>query len=391
MSAAAEPAASRRVAPLLWGLLCIVAIVCAARSIDPSKELTHRYDPDTIDVFHAFERDPSLAFVVSWYFADGPQEVHTFRPLQYTLLRAEYVLFGWRVWPYQVVHWLLFCATVAGIVSWLRRGGAALEVALAAAILTFIWPSEQNHAVIDKICTLSEVLCGMFAVWAAWALHGWMDDGGRRWPVVYAGLLLAAFLSKEMAAGPAIAFLAALAIWPGDRRRRLRAVGVTVAVSVLWLVWFRLAEQRMIIAPEHTPHGHSFANLWERLWAFAAINFRDWLHAICRPWWQIHTQLYAGVGWEIVWTADFWRNLPLAVIWPLAVVLAARRYPKLIRLWACWNVLSYLPVLPLHDLLPWYEYLPDLLDRAFDVLAVVAVWEWWQARRPRLPADQPSE
>ncbi|MCZ7600605.1 MAG: hypothetical protein M5U09_26730, partial [Gammaproteobacteria bacterium] len=66
----------------------------------------------------------------------------------------------------------------------------------------------------------------------------------------------------------------------------------------------------------------------------------------------------------------------------LSVVLVARRLSADVPCVLCWNAVTYLPVLPLHDNVPWYQYIPDLLDRAFTVLAAAAIvrslWSWWE-------------
>lgn len=384
-SGAAQPqvGAPRRRPDWRTTLLVVVvagsAVACAARAVRPGLVLDLYYDPDTVVVLEAFDDDPSLAYVLSWYVSDGPQRVHTFRPLQYTVLRLLYPLCGWTPWRYQVVNAGLYWLTIAGLVALLRRCGASTTLALLAAAATMAVPTAQNHVVIYMICTLGDLLCGLFAVWAVWALVVWLDGGSRRWLAGYLALLLAAFLSKEMALGVALAAMAVTAIWPGSRRRRWWTVAATAGLSLAWLGWFKLAESAMPAG--HLANAHTFGDLAARLAAQPGKAALHWLHAICRPAWQMVYMWVAGVR-DFWWVGLFWRNLPLLVLWPLGVVLVARRHPQMCRVWLCWNAVTYLPVLPLHDNVPWYQYIPDLLDRAFTVLAAAAIvrslWSWWE-------------
>ena len=390
-------------------LALILAVACAAafgclRSINPDLELdpnaTEPLDPDIIVVFDAYDRDPSLAAVGSWFFGDGPQQVHTFRPLEYAMLRAEYGVFGRTVWPYQVVNALLFCLTVGGMALLLRAGGVSETVAALAATLTFLVWSEPNHTIINMICTRSEVLCGLFAVWAAWCWLNWLEHGGRRWLAGYGLLLLAAFLSKEMALGVALALMIAAVPWRAPVRRRVAAIAVTLGLAVFWAAWFKFAENRMLIPLDAVPPGHTFADLWQRLARSPGTAAVAWSQEICAPAGQILFLRTARVGpFELLLSQTFQIALAQLIVWSCGCYFAARRYPRLIWLWACWSAICYLPVLPLHDIYPWYLYVPDLLDRVFDALALAATGEWlwswytgselarsWVARqRRRLP------
>ncbi|MCZ7600601.1 MAG: hypothetical protein M5U09_26710 [Gammaproteobacteria bacterium] len=125
----------------------------------------------------------------------------------------------------------------------LRAGGLSPTTAAVGGIATLAWPTEANQVVVEWICTRSEVLCGLCSVWAAVVLLGFLDDGGRSRLAGVGGLLLLAYLSKEMALGVALALMAIALTAPAPWRRRLAAMAAVGAVSVLWLVLFEVCRK----------------------------------------------------------------------------------------------------------------------------------------------------
>jgi len=223
----------------LFVALAVATFVWAvARDVDPGQVLDGRYDPDTLVTFTAFERNPTLAEVGRWYVGDGPNGMHTYRPLQYTMLRLEFALFGRTVWPYQVVNLLLLVGCAAGVGSLLRACESSSTVAALGGLATLAWPTEANQVVVEWICTRSEVLCGLGSIWAAVALAGWLDHGGGRRLAATGQLLGLAFLSKEWPSALAAALVCGAALWPAPPRRRVAALAVIVALSLLWLALF---------------------------------------------------------------------------------------------------------------------------------------------------------
>jgi len=386
MSAAAE----RR--PITARELALVALAVTAfwlalqRGVHPAQELDGQYDPDTLVTFNAFDQDPSAGAVLGWYAGDGPNGMHTYRPLQYTMLRLEYAVFGRHVWPYQFVNLLLLCGCAAGVGFLMRACGVPRTAAALGGIATLAWPTDANTVVIEWICTRSELLCGLGCVWAAVVLVSYLDHGGDRRLGLVAGLMLLAFLAKEMALGIALAFLPTIACWRADSRRRWKAVAVVTGISLLWLGLFKQAESNMVLPPELTPPGHTFADLSERLFRSWGTSFTTWTSSVCRPLGEIVRMVLAGASAQMVFSGIFWKALAALLAWGFAIRCALARWPRWLLVWAWWNAVGYLPVMPLHDRYPWYLFIPDLLDRGLMVVFTAAVLGWadgrysWQLR-----------
>lgn len=374
MATDTRPITARELALVALAVLAIVAVV--RRDIDPGQTLDGNYDPDTSVTFAAFEQRPALSEIVGWYTGDGPNQVHTYRPLQYTMLRLEYALFGPVVWPYQVVSLALLVGCAAGVGFLLRAGGLSPTTAAVGGIATLAWPTEANQVVVEWICTRSEVLCGLCSVWAAVVLLGFLDDGGRSRLAGVGGLLLLAYLSKEMALGVALALMAIALTAPAPWRRRLAAMAAVGAVSVLWLVLFKYAESRMVVPLDQVPPGHTFEDLWRRLGVSHYQWLQNWASTVCPPLGDLVRIVRAGALVDSLSGEVFWRALAALILWAFALRCAVRHQRRWLVLWLCWNTLCYLPVMPLHDRYPWYLFIPDLLDRGLLVVLAVAVWDW---------------
>lgn len=379
---------------LTFGLL-LLAVLGHAGEVNPRLVLTNDYDPDTINCFRRFDEQPALDLVLEWWYSDGPCAAHTFRPIAYLTTRLEYALFGRTVWPYQLVNLVYLFGCAALLVSLGVSLGLPLAIARAGGMLFLAWPTPATRVVVHLICTRSEVLCGLFSLAALRCLLGYLDHGGRRWLAGFGGCYLLAYLNKEMALGLAPVFIICACWWPAEPTRKRRVAAVILGVSLLWLIWFKLAELQMTRPVEAIPPGHTFANLWQRTTNNLAPTILNQLFHLWFPLGSLAFLVLAEHTWGLFLSGIFYQFTALLLLESVGLLALARRWPKLAAVLICWKLFANLPVAPLHDAFPWYAFLPHLLDR---VGIVAGLWalvdvarQWREGRVAPRSNSQPGD
>ncbi len=352
-----------------------------------SEPLTEQTDLDGLDKLRGIARAPSPLAALGYFIGDDPQGVHTFRPLPAAMLWAEWHLWGFRRWPYLLVNvaWLIGTAAV------LLRLATAVGLPAAAGVLSGVVllarVTTGSLGACHSIATRHDLTCVLFALLSLLVLLRYLENGRQRDLWVSGGWALLAYLSKEMAL--ALLPLTWLVCWclPGVRggalRRRLAAAGLGLAVAVLWFGWFQLARAHM---PGGDPPAHSFSGLWQRLQIGPVVTALQFVYVLCWPLGDTIRQLIAVDLATLVWTTLFWRSATGAVVAVLIGVLLWRRQRRCLVMVYLWKVCCDLPVLPLHDVWPWYLYMPHALDPLLSGALATVAWTHWQQRRSRQSA-----
>ncbi len=388
---APRPALSRR-ATWLWVAAVLVASLHHLAQQPLTAPLNEVTDLDGLRKLEGIAANASFASALGWFVGDDPQGVHTFRPLAALTLWAEFRLWGFLRWPYLLVNfgWLLL--TCAALVRVGRRLDVPAWVPWLAAVQLAGRTTRGSTSVVNGIATRHDLVCVLACLIAMVALVDYLRQGGRR-PLGICGLaLLAALLAKEMALAmlPFFWAVAWLEVRRGaDVRRAWRAAAGALAVGLGWFVWYKLAERNM--GP--SPHGsHTFGGMLHMLLhrgrdmtVQQALFNLAWYPA------DVARQLRAAGPLLVVWSPVFWKSVGGALITGYALWLLWRHARHTLVLVYLWKALTYLPVLPLHDVWGWYEYMPHVLDPLLPATVAWILWEplaggdrlraWWRRHR----------
>jgi len=362
-----------RQAAVIFALL-VVAGIPHYRILDAALPLAGDVDLDGQMKLHGIEADPGLRAALGWFIGDDPQRVHTFRPVPAFSLWVEYRLWGWTRWPYLVMNLLYMLLTALTLVWLCRILRMPLPFAAGAGALLMLDVTRGSGGVIGGLATRHDILCVLFCLLALCSMLLYLDFGSRRH---LAGLVvwsLLAYLSKEMAlALLPICAVIALAHWRRRPSRRIALVCVSaLAVALVWLGWYRLAELNMAPAPHDS---HSFSGMVELLHRRWPRNVFLYVASLCRPLALVWVYLSHIGGWALVSDHRFpWALVRIAMT-VLAIVLLMRCRPRWVVVLYVWKVFSYLPVLPLSDAWGWYEYMPHVLDPILPLGFAWVVWE----------------
>ncbi|MCD6359349.1 MAG: hypothetical protein J7M38_00710 [Armatimonadetes bacterium] len=354
-------------------LLLVVAGAPHYRIISPGQPITSLSDLDGLMKLKGIEADPGLRAALGWFIGDDPQHVHTFRPLPALTLWAEYRLWGWTRWAYQVMNLLYLAATALAVVWVCLVLRMPRLFAVGAGVLMMALPWRGSYAVVGLIATRHDLLCTLFSVLAFGCLLKWLDTGQRR--ALAAALIwsLLAHLSKEMAIILTPMF-AVTALAHRRRRpwRRLVAAAVApAAVTVVWFAWYHLAERNM--GPNPHP-SHSFTGMLELFVKRTDSATFFYVASLCQPLALTWRYVFGVASPIMLCSSDFWLNVFRLVVFAAALWLTWRHTRRWLVVLYIWKVFTYLPVLPLSDTWGWYEFMPHVLD---PILPVATVWTLW--------------
>ncbi|NUP99294.1 MAG: hypothetical protein HUU35_05500 [Armatimonadetes bacterium] len=371
-------------------LLLACCLVGHVRVLPWSIPLDDISDRDGLAKLDGIARDPSPRAALGWFIGDDPQGVHTFRPVPAVTLWIEWLLWGHARWPYLAVNLIYLYLTALALLVVARRLGFTERFGWVGAAILLLRPTRGSIGVTAGIATRHDLLCTLFAMLAVVALLDWLRQGRRPAMAAYLAWSLLAYLSKEMAL--ALIPLSAAIAWVECRRlalpRRLWVgVAASLGVGLVWLVWYRLAEQNM----GHVPHqSHSLGGMIGMLFTrnpdmhlqAMTYNLGWWLADVLRQFKAVPITL-------LVFSQIFWKSLLRAVISVSCFVWLWRHRRYAVLLIYLWKLITYLPVMPLHDTWPWYEYMPHVLD---PLLYAAAFWlaaeQLSQRRAARMSGEQ---
>ncbi|MCC7491073.1 MAG: hypothetical protein IT204_01920 [Fimbriimonadaceae bacterium] len=377
---------------LLW-LLLWAAAATQIRLVLPSQPLSMSVDRDGFFKLQGVGEAQTLGQALRWFWGDDPQKVHTFRPLPALTLWCEYQLWGSRRWPYLVVNAGWAALVVVLLLPLLRRWQVPPAWSYAVLLVAAARPTRGSLAVIGSVACRHDLTCTAAALAWLLLLLCWLDSGRRAalWGLLPTGL--AAYLSKEMALAlvPLGLFVAATCWRQTTPRRALSAQAVSLALALVWYVWYRYAQTNMAGGYDSA---HGFAGLLKLLLERspgttvqqACYNLAYWPADTARI-------LYAAGG-SAFCSAIFYRALAKALLTCYGLLLLWRHdRPALLLIYA-WKTAAYLPILPLHDIWGWYEYMPQVLDPLLVWLGGRALWHHgggrlaWQRWAGRLAAER---
>jgi len=232
-----------------------------------------------------------------------------------------------------------------------------------------------------------DLVCVFFALLATQQLLWFWRTGHRRRLLGFAAALSAALFSKEMAAA-LFPFFAALAVaaarWRPFRaahadpqpfgRRILVSAGVGLLTGAVWGAFYWVACHRMT-AP--APASHTLAGwaaMLRQRWPTPLYMF---VFSLSRPVGHLFYLTRTRITWaEALIYPRFWEALLGSAVFLAGLALLWRRHKWCAFALYAWKVTAYLPVLPMSDTFPWFEYMPHILDRIYTVGVLWALWEW---------------
>lgn len=366
-----EPAQYRRL-PARWLLIFVlVALVGQRGSIQLNEPLTPQTDVDGLAKLTGIAQHPTLHDALGYFVGDDPQRVHTFRPIPAFTLWLEWHVWGFSRWPYEIVSILWFALTALAVVRLCRRVNVPPPWALGIGLVMLLDNRVVNLTVLGCIATRHDVLCSLFCLLAFETLLAYLETGDRRCLASTFGWALAAYLSKEQAlALVPLTFITAGA-WAWRKRtwrRPLTACGVALLNAAVWLVWYRLAERQMGPIPHAS---HSLPIMVDRLLHPDSHAVVLMLYNLCWPFGDLARIAWADPTTNLFFSGVFRVQLEHTVIAVAAIVMVARQRPAWLFIVYAWKVCCYLPVWPLRDTWPWYNYQPNLLNF---VLPVATLW-----------------
>ena len=362
-----------------WVAVFLLFVLLGLRQIPRlplTTQITAHNDLDGFMKLRGIESNPTLGGALRWFVGDDPQGVHTFRPLPALTLLVEYLLWGYRWFPYQVMNLIYFVLTGMVLTRFCLLLGFPFPFALGSGAMLMAQKTRGAEAVLRLAGTRHDLLCVLFSLLALLQLVNFLEKkGGGSALLLYAFWTLLAYLSKEMTLALTLLcfFIIVMERYRGVARRETwRATLVTAGVACAWMIWYHFAEQNMA---EIADSSHSFAGWWHLLvkrwprplWFFlcsmndsaakvymltrllspgALIIYRFFLPALLKTWWFAFCVTVLVV----------WRR------WWLAVVFA-------------WKAFTYLPVLPLSETWPWHVYMPHVLDPLLSTGAAWCLWE----------------
>jgi len=174
---------------LLTCMVLIMGVMVNRKAMDPEALANFRYMKD-------------LDFAQIWTGETFPGHFVTYRPMMATLLRAEYLVFGFNPPAFFTVNLVLLMVT-----AWLvydiiyRATGEMLPALLGAGFLITDWQIVQTLYVIGEV---QVTLAGVFGLGALWLVWFGKREGMLKTAVVFL-LLLASALSKEFGLAFALA------------------------------------------------------------------------------------------------------------------------------------------------------------------------------------------
>ncbi len=342
--------------------------------------ITRKSDLDGLMKLRGIQHDPSVSAMLGYWTGDDPQRVHTFRPLPATILWAEFHLWGWDRFPYMVTNMLWFIATALSLVWLCRIIRMPWMAAVGAGGLLMLLPTRGSLGALRLVATLHDLTCTIFALIAFGLLIRYLRDGRRSSLLAASLLMLGAYLSKEMALTlvPLTVVIAIVYRPEAPLRRQLSAIGAAVAVGLLWFGWYQLAQANM---QSVNPPEHSFAGLTGLL----AMRWRSslWLllGLVARPIAALASRLEAAVhvraGALMLFDYEFLEPLGLSVLFVIAFWLLWVEKRRWLAVLYAWKLCTYIPIIPLVDTFPWYEYMPHALDPILPAGAIVVGWRRW--------------
>jgi hypothetical protein len=170
-------------------MLLVMGVMVNRKALDPEALTNFRYMRE-------------LTFPEIWTGESFPGHFVAYRPVMATLLRLEYLVFGFNPPAFFTVNLLLL-----GLVAWLmydliyRKTGVVLPALLGTTFFVTDWQIVQTLYVIGEV---QVTLAGIFGLWALWLV--WFGKGeGKYKPGIVFLLLLASALSKEFGLAFALA------------------------------------------------------------------------------------------------------------------------------------------------------------------------------------------
>ncbi|MCZ7600599.1 MAG: hypothetical protein M5U09_26700 [Gammaproteobacteria bacterium] len=201
----------------------------------------------------------------------------------------------------------------------------------------------------------------MFGILALSALLDWLRAGSRRRLAAWFGWSLLTYLSKEMAV-LLVPLGVGVGVIEGCRERRwgrvAGAAAVTLACAAVFVFWYRLAESNM---GDFGHPSHSFGGMLAKLTDQPSCCSRTRCGTSAGRW-ATSSDRSARRGQTRSGRPCSGEAVGRLVLYGYGFLTLCRYRRRALEIVFCWKICCYAPVLPLHDIWPWYSYMPHLLD-----------------------------
>jgi hypothetical protein len=218
------------------GMLLVMGVMVNRKALDPEALTNFRYMRE-------------LTFPDIWTGESFPGHFVTYRPMVATLLRLEYLVFGFNPPAFFTVN-LVLLGLVALLIYDLiyRKTGVVLPALLGTAFFVTDWQIVQTLYVIGEV---QVTLAGIFGLWALWLVWFGKRDGKYKPAIVFL-LLLASALSKEFGLAFALAVFVDALLKRGDRWKTFAAISVGAVLAFVVL--------RLLVVPG-SPSGKEYSSI----------------------------------------------------------------------------------------------------------------------------------
>lgn len=328
-------------------------------------EAFHRGERDTLDLYQflvsdAGNRRERLAGWYPWWLGDDVRYAH-WRPVAEWVLYAQYLVFEDQALGYRVFGLLLYAVGVRLVLSLFRRIDVDERRCRWSAL---IFAAMAGHAIpVVFISAHADLVALVLVLGSMLAAIGFIGRG-RWWRLALAGVLYGISLGAKEACLPAAVLPACFALLDGWRDRRARrALGATVVLLAIGLVWFGFyvrggygANTSVMLDPVNAPLGYLQAMPGRVLTLLSSFviplnpfvfYFRPrgmpWLYVYCvvgavallllaRTLW-IHHRRERGVAVMALWIAPFLPLLACTVPDDRVMVLPGVGFAFLVGVW----------------------------------------------------------
>jgi len=231
----------------IFGLVVLILVTVLVMGVMVNRKAI---DPEALTNFRYMRE---LKFSDIWTGESFPGHFVTYRPMMASLLRGEYLIFGFNPPAFFTINLVLLILVAILMYDIIYRvTGELLPALLGTLFLITDWHIVQTIYVIGEAQITLAALFGLSALWLVW----FVDDRRKFKPVIVFVLILASTLSKEFGLAFALAIFIFAVFKKGANWKTYAGLSIGVVITFLIL--------RFLVVPD-SPLGRDYSSFLNML------------------------------------------------------------------------------------------------------------------------------